>query len=404
MAIRVLEPSSIPADSQKQRAQASKQNPSILPARALIPGVPFIRWQEAARLKYHDKNIVNPSIVAMYAMILEFGGKDRKILEQADFETELNKFNTSSSKISKAWTTTDLKASIARGVPVYVFLPLTPVAHPLYLMFEMGITLGQVKGVELTDKGRPRSNALGRMVSLEDFGKIYEQMNLMNPINESVYAAARLVIGYDDNKKVFIVHDPSFGPAFEISYDDFDKMWQATDRNYGVMSPNDYSERVPEENPSHVYRDRTPDEQAAMHFVYGYALDCLGRLVEAEEHFKKGIAIPGISKGYEFLLRFELALNLVERGDFVHAPEEAEKAKALVPELPLTWDFLAKAYMASPGKGNQEKANEAEKKAKALQKDQQALKIVARTLPSDFWIQYLAPVRGWGGETSPKEK
>ncbi len=340
----------------------------------------------------------------MYAMILEFGGKDRKILEQADFETELNKFNTSSSKISKAWTTTDLKASIARGVPVYVFLPLIPVAHPLYLMFEMGITLGQVKGVELTDKGRPRSNALGRMVSLEDFGKIYEQMNLMNPINESVYAAARLVIGYDDNKKVFIVHDPSFGPAFEISYDDFDKMWQATDRNYGVMSPNDYSERVPEENPSHVYRDRTPDEQAAMHFVYGYALDCLGRLVEAEEHFKKGIAIPRISKGYEFLLRFELALNLVERGDFVHAPEEAEKAKALVPELPLTWDFLAKAYMASPGKGNQEKANEAEKKAKALQKDQQALKIVARTLPSDFWIQYLAPVRGWGGETSPKEK
>jgi hypothetical protein len=37
----------------------------------------------------------------------------------------------------------------------------------------------------------------------------------------------RVVIGYSEKKGIFIVNDPSkLGPNYEISYDDFEKLWE----------------------------------------------------------------------------------------------------------------------------------------------------------------------------------
>lgn len=391
----------VPGISQEKDASPSTQNTDTLPARVLIPGVPFISWRESAQYKGEDSEIANPSLPAAFSMLLEYWGKDRKLLDRADFDPESSGFKViAGNKDNKTWTTTDVKSSLARGIPVLVSLPLTPMAHPLFSTFEIMVNLTQEIGVELNDEGRPRSNALGRMLSLEEMQKIKEHLN-MSPIQESVVIASRLVIGYDDDKKTFMVHDPSFGPVFELRYTDFDRMWAAVDRSYVTFFPDDLSQGKTYGRSVTAYPARTPDEKAATHFVYGYALDCLGRLDEGKEHFEKGLSIPMISKGYRFLLLFELALNLGERNDIPGAIEAAEKAKAILPEHPLPWGFLSQLYTISPDKGNRKKAKEAGEKAKTLEADEEGVKIVADTLPSDFFIEYLAGVRGWGGGVKP---
>lgn len=395
LAVAIL--AAFPSAALGEQPQAGSAKAGALPAQVLIPGVPFIGWREAARLKPEDSDITNPSISATLGMLLEYWGKDRRLLERADHDLESSGLKvTSGNRDNKPWTIIDLKISIARGVPVLVSLPLTPAAHPLHSTFEILVKLNQTIGVELNDEGRPRSNALGRMVSLEDMQKIKEQLKT-NPLRESVWMASRLVIGYDDERKNFVVHDPSFGPAFELGYADFDRMWAAVDRGYAVFAPVDLPQGKTAGPSVSAYRPRTPDEEAAMHFVYGYALDCVGRLDEGKEHFEKGLSVAGIGKGYRFLLLFELALNLGERNDIPGAIETAEKAKALLPEHPFPWGFLSQLYTISPDKGNRTKAKEAGKKAKTLETDEKALKIVADTLPADFFIQYLAEFRGWGG-------
>lgn len=372
-----------------------------LPPKALAPGVPFISWREAAQLKYEDSEITNPSVAATIGMALEYWGEDRKMFEQADYDLEAHGFKIlGGNQDNQAWTVADIKRSLVRGVPVIVSLPLTPFGHPLYYTFEMFVVLGQVKDVELKDKGQPRSNALGRIVSLEDLRKIEEQIKT-NPLRESVHMASRLVIGFDDDRKVFLVHEPSFGPVFEISYDDFDGMWAAVHRAYSTIVPADPSRMTRTDRSAANYRPRTPQEQAAMHFVYGYALDGVGRLDEARGHFEKGLSIQRIGKGYEFLLLFELALNRGERNDIAGAIEAAEKATTLLPEHPFPWDFLSKLYTIRTDKGSRMKAQEARKKAEALKGDQEAQKIVAAALPADFLILYLSGVRGWGGDANP---
>ncbi|MGE5189981.1 MAG: hypothetical protein ACM3NF_08000 [Gemmatimonadota bacterium] len=385
------------ASAMDNGAAPAAQKTSTLPAKALISGVPFISWKDAAKLKYGEKEILNPSWAASYGMVLEYWGGSRTMLESSE-QIAMSGFEIVSSRESgKAWGVDDLKGSVARGIPVMVTLPVTPDAHPLYLTFEMMIVFGQVKNVDLKDQGRPRSNALGRMVSLEDLTNIKEQAK-MNPALESTIMAGRLVIGYDDSRKSFIVHDPSFGPAFEIRYEDFEKMWALTDGSYLVVSPKDFPERTPATLAGTAYRPRASDEQAAMHFVYGYALDCIGRLAASAKHFEQGLAIPGVSKGYQFLFQFEMALNRAEQGDFAGAVAAAEKATEVLPEHPAAWAFLSQAYMVYPEGGDRERARKAEKNAKAMGEDKRARKVVATTIPADFFVTYLGPIRGWGGE------
>lgn len=385
----------------KSDAETETQDRAAIPGKSCISGVPFMSWREAAQIDYLQKEIVNPSMPAACGMMWEFWGRDRKAPLSGDKKADEGLKVLGGNKENRPWSVEDLKACLARGIPVVVALPLTPEAHPLYFTFEIMIKYGGIKNVQLIDEGRPRSNALGRMMSLEDLLKIKGQGG-MNPIMESVLIARKLVIGYDDERKVLILHDPSFGPALEIGYSDFERMWEAADRNYMAVIPEGHQEKMATGPSVPDYRARTPEEQAAMHFVYGYALDCLGRLEEGSRHFEEGLRIEGISPEYRYLLLFELALNRGERSDWAGAIEAAELATASLPEHPGAWAFLADLYKIYPEGGDRKKAKNAAKKAKSLEKDQKAQETVAMVLPADFFIQYLGGVRGWGGQNPAK--
>src|SRR5688572_33116289 len=45
---------------------------SSLPAKSIIPGVPFVSWCEAARLEYTGRERTNPSQAAAAAMVMKY--------------------------------------------------------------------------------------------------------------------------------------------------------------------------------------------------------------------------------------------------------------------------------------------------------------------------------------------
>ena len=75
-----------------------------------------------------------------------------------------------------------------------------------------------------------------------------------------------------------------------------------------------HQEIVAERSPAPPYPERLPDDEAAVHFVFGYALSSNGRVEEAESHLRKGLTIPGIGKGYQFLFFNELAVHYAATG------------------------------------------------------------------------------------------
>src|SRR6185436_12108101 len=107
---------------------------------------------------------------------------------------------------------------------------------------------------------------------------------------------------YDDERKVMILHDPSFGPAGEMSYGDFESNWRLNDSTFIAKPPQGYAEFVAKRRAAEPYPPRTADMQAAVHFVFGYGFSEIGRPAEAEREFEKGLAIPGIGKGYRHML------------------------------------------------------------------------------------------------------
>src|SRR5207237_9713121 len=48
-----------------------------IPSHAVILGVPFISWREAAHLDYPNKNILNPAVPAVLGMVFEYWGRGR---------------------------------------------------------------------------------------------------------------------------------------------------------------------------------------------------------------------------------------------------------------------------------------------------------------------------------------
>jgi tetratricopeptide (TPR) repeat protein len=209
---------------------------------------------------------------------------------------------------------------------------------------------------------------------------------------ESVYVARRVAIGYDDSRRVMILHDPSLGPACEVGYDDFERMWGAAGKRYTRPRPSDWTKRLAGRSVSSRYRQRTPDEQAAQHFLYGYAHSAIGQPDPAEEHFRKGLAIAGISKAYRHLLLIELASLYHFRGKAREAAQMAEEAIQLLPDNGLAYRVLAHVYEDTGDR----KAGETRKKAEQLVRSDKARREVARALPRDFWIPWVAEMRGWG--------
>jgi tetratricopeptide (TPR) repeat protein len=286
-----------------------------------------------------------------------------------------------------------LKGYLARGIPAVIGLPLTPYGHQLPLTHELMLKSGAVKGVTLGPEG-PNSGNIGRIIALEDVDKFTGAPGAPDPLTESVYQAWRVAIGYDNERRMMILNDPSFGPAWEVPYEQFEAMWDRTGHGCAATYPPNF-EDIQAKRTAGPYRPRTPQERAAEHYVYGYALASTRKLKEAEEQFREGLSIPEIGRGYEELLYYELALDLRERNDIPGAIEAARKATEALPEDANPWGFLGKTYLLSQEKDARRKSTEANKRAEALMKDQRAQQIVASTIPSDFWIQPLGSLRGW---------
>jgi tetratricopeptide (TPR) repeat protein len=254
--------------------------------------------------------------------------------------------------------------------------------------------------LEDLDRNNGSTGILGRMTAFEMFPRIKAEYRWpVDPISESALVHVRVLIGYDDVKRTVSLHDPSLGPRREISYDDFTKMWKAFGNGYIAAYPNDYLSRPAKRSASPAYRSPTTDEQAAAYFLQGYALSSIGKPAAAEEQFRRGLALPGLGKGYRHLFLLELASALYSRAHSDEAVSAAEQAITLLPESSLAWSFLGRVYPQSSVNDAKKKGKDAARKAQMLAGSRSALKTVAAALPRNFFIPYLGEVRGWAGET-----
>jgi hypothetical protein len=160
-------------------------------------------------------------------------------------------------------------------------------------------------------------------------------------LNESVSAADRVVIGYDDDRRVVTMHDPSFGPALEVSYDAFESMWEPMNRGYVITYPPDATARLSRHTNAAAYRSRSTNERAAFQYVLGYALSCgLNARKEARESFLEGLELPELSPGYRHLFLVELAVLAMSDNNHGSAVKFLREATALVPHHSLPWRML----------------------------------------------------------------
>jgi len=169
-------------------------------------------------------------------------------------------------------------------------------------------------------------------------------------------------------------------------------------RRYAGSYPPDYAKLVAKRVAAKAYRQRTPQEQAALYYVYGYALNATGKSREGEQQFRSGLAVPGIGPGYQHLFELELAFALAGQGDARGAIEATEVAAKLVPEDPIPWQLLDYLYAHSPYPDAAVKAEQARAKAETLLNDEKTLAKLSSVLPRDFWVMTLGH---WAGRRAP---
>ncbi|HVO47642.1 MAG TPA: hypothetical protein VMT29_15045 [Steroidobacteraceae bacterium] len=357
----------------------------VAPSRVLLMGVPFVGFGDAARIRLPHGAFMysNPSQTACVAMVLENWGYRRSLLERAE-APELEKWEVSG---GEARSLDDIKALLVKGIPVQVAVALTPYGDRFPDTEPIAQTVQRVGAAE-----GPRSGVLGRIVRFEDLPKIEQEWGInaeQDPMHVAIYGSTRLVIGYDDERKVLVLHDPSFGPAFEMSYDEFMLTWDVLGRRYAGSYPPDYARVLAKRGPGKPYRQRTPQEEAAFYYIYGYALNATGRPKEGAEKFRKGLAIPRIGRGYQHLFELELAYARAAQGDAQGAIDAALAATELVPQDPIPWRLLDYLYARSPYPEAALKAGEARSKADKLATDEGAAAKVSWVLPRDFWVMTL---------------
>src|SRR6266700_2920381 len=259
----------------------SEGRPASAADRAFLPGVPYVSWNEAARLWFRERDLTNPSFHASFLMVLGYWGQHWSLM---DDRTALQEWGITDK--GTAPSLASVKSFLDAGVPVIVPGAITPLAHFANPARAPGL--------------------LGTMQPLD------ARPGQWDPL----LATFRVVIGYDDARRVVTLHDPTFGPAWTVDYDDFDRMWSLTNRTWMVMRPHDPRPIVAERQVAPPYRERTADEQAATDLVYALALSAGGRDREAADHLRQALA----------------------------AADSADEAARLVPESPAPWSVAAEAY------------------------------------------------------------
>jgi tetratricopeptide (TPR) repeat protein len=368
-------------------ARAGSPEQLVDSSRRVIDGVPFIAWSEAAQLEYHSRAILNPSFAASLGMILQYWGQDLARLKKPEEALPAGEGAWGRTESTEAGGVSDLKAFIDRGIPVLVSPMLTPDAHIVNPVIPMMATL---KGEHLTPAG-PYSGSLGVLLPRPSFLEARQRFGRM--AWESLFLAARVVIGYDDERRTIVLHDPSFGPAWEIDIDEFDRMWEPSDRHYMVVRRDDHEEHLAKRPPAAPYPAPSPDQRAAYLYVFGAAQAVAGRPAESEDLLRQALAVPGTSKGYRHLALFELAVAHAAAGRIPEAIARAEEAIVLVPEHHGPHRLLAQLHRASGGRRAEGRARDAEKQAGKLCRDERAQAAVGRALAHSFWIQGCQPGR-----------
>lgn len=360
----------------------------LRPERHLILGVPFIGFQESVEnLPQHP--LTHPSHVAVQAMILSFWGKSTDLLKDPETARSWARVKT----MDKAMRLDDVKHYIASDIPILVFQTTTPMAHflsPNVAFVIDAATSGRL--LKELDEKDLSSGSLGRMVSEGGFRQMVSAVpgpprmkkGLNWAINMPAFLSARLLIGYDDKRKVVTLHDPTFGPALEMSYEDFETSWAPIDPNFQVFEPKE-DERKPA--PVAVpYRERNVDELAAQHLLYGYAYASVGKAAQAQEQYRKGLAIPGLKKEYTHLFLMESALLLRKEKRMDEAVEAARRCVELVPDNATGWLVLSLTYRDRGAPEDAQKATDAMRLAQEKGSGKGALARFQAVLPRNFGI------------------
>lgn len=299
---------------------------------SVILEVPFISWEDE-RLHAGD---INPSDPASYAMVIKYWGKDLAELSKEDDQPDLNDWAIEGKQGSSI---KDLKPYIANQIPVLARpTALTPFAHPISdLTFELGVkqypdTLEETSG-----------SLLGLFVPLDYVG-LSKEPDSPGLISEDFLWSSKVVVGYDDSQGVVYLHDPTFGPYWPVSYDDFDKMWEVGGREFSIIHPPDYKVVLAEKSSivKNIYRSAA--HQATLHYVFGYALSSIGCNDEAESQLRKGLEIDDIDDGYHYLLNLELGMVRYKKDDLEEAMAFAKKASMILPEHHASWFLQANLY------------------------------------------------------------
>jgi tetratricopeptide (TPR) repeat protein len=352
---------------------------ALAQARFVLEGVPFVSWSEAADMEYPDKEVLNPSVAAALAMVGRYWGHESLVelmRDEADAWATVENIRDASLG--------DLKRALRTVGPIVVTPALTPWAHPLPDSIVMLMQAGALKTPrQLRDP--PTSRVLGMLGS---FRTIQRSKLPADPFLEARRMAARVVIGYDDDEETVLLHDPSFGPALEVSYAEFESMWRPAGAAYVTVLPKD-----PAAEPA---RSSAPglaastDQRAVRHWVRGYALASIGEIDEAAGEYRRGLDLAGISAGCRHVLLVEMALVHREEGRNAAAIESARQAAEAVPEHYVGWMLLGNLYAESSRANAMTLAHEHTAEAERLMADDRALAVVAETLPRDLLLPWTA--------------
>lgn len=304
----------------------------LLSSQAVILNVPFISWDDE-RIPAGEMNQSDP---ASLGMLFEYWGKDFTELIVEDETGDLSDWTMEG---KQGTSVNDLKPFIADRIPIIVRpTGLTPFAHPINpFPFELGFSPYPV------NREPTSGSLLGLFVPL-DYAELAIGPDSKGLIREDFLWSARVVVGYDESRGVVYLHDPTFGPYWEVSCEDFDKMWEVGGRGFHFCYPPDYESVLAEQSLNTEHTSRSPGHQATVRYVFGYALSSIGRNEEAEVQLRQGLEIEGIEEGYRFLLLLELGVVRAKGGDFEEAIALAKEASRLLPQHHASWFLLSNLY------------------------------------------------------------
>ena len=349
-----------------------------LPEQHYIEGVPFVSWGEAAGFDYPNWNVLNPSYTAASQMVWRYWsvpldpttGWPTGELPDGSYLTADNV------------SLYDLKRQLVLNRPVEIVPAITAHAHYLYVTVKLLSMFSKDADYDLEQVG-PTSGMLDEMVSIDAFMNAVSKGCPKNLISDSVYLAARVVVGYDDNRGVMIIHDPIFGPDWEVSYEDFLQMWRFA---FFKMTVPRLDEVGYERRPAAVAHPvRTADHDAAFALFNGYSLAAVNRLQEAETELRRGLSLDGISPRYQHLLRVELGSLLVHTRRLDQAIEVLRQAIEIYPDYFRAWGELGNAYRDKGDRKSRRNAEVAYETMKTLCTTETEGK-VALELGKDFFV------------------